>query len=390
MYFDFKTYLVVLRAVLTDKPSIRRLFTQLFLIILLTIWAAANAIFLTLDYILFPRFRRTPIEKPVFIVGNARSGTTFFHRLLCGDQDRFTYFRMWELLFPSVTQKKLVMWSVSGFRTVFPKAFNGLVEWEKGLMPELRKQHYIGVDTPEEDEFLLLPSFSSAMLEVFFPYISELKHLVIFDERPEATRKRVTRFYKGCVKRQLYCYADKGNCLTLVSKNPAFVSKMRDISREFPDGKIVYIMRNPFETIPSLLKLFSTAWEGQGLDIGNYQAGVQELVDGCIRDYHYAMEVLDELPPERYAIVQYTDLVSDPKTTIEQVYERLQLPISEEFEQKLLAERKRQKRYHSENAYSLEQFGVDQKELEKQLAPILERFGFNAEDAPLDQTTEIL
>ncbi len=389
MYFDFKTYFKVICLVLTDRFSPKRLFMQLTLILLLTLWAVFNTFFLLLDYLIFPRFRRTQIDKPVFIVGNARSGTTFFQRLLCKDQQRFTYFRMWELLFPSVIQKRSVMWCVGTFKRCCPKTFQRIIEWEAGLMPELRKQHYIGVDTPEEDEFLMLMSFSSAMLEVFFPFVENLKHLVIFDERPAATRRRVTQFYKGCVKRQLYCYADEKYPLTLVSKNPAFVSKMRELSIAFPDGKLVYLIRNPFETIPSVLKLFQTIWEGQGVSEEQIRAQLKPFVEGCIRDYYYALEVLDQLPPERYAIVEYSELVGDPKATIEKVYARLQLTISSEFEQQLLVERKRQTRYHSENTYSLEQFGIDKEELKAKLAPIIERFNFETE-AQSDQTTEML
>jgi hypothetical protein len=165
---------------------------------------------------------------------------------------------------------------------------------------------------------------------------------------------------------------------------------MRALSQEFPDAKFIYLVRNPFETIPSLLKLLSSAWEGLGVDSDHVEKALRELVDGCIADYYYALEMMDELPSERYAIVQYTDLVSDSKATVEKVYEKLQLDISPAFEAKLSAERKRQKRYHSENAYSLEQFGIDPEWLAKELGPFLDRFGLHPEDAPEDETKEIL
>jgi hypothetical protein len=72
------------------------------------------------------------------------------------------------------------------------------------------------------------------------------------------------------------------------------------------------------------------------------------------------------------------------------VYEKLELDLSPAFAEKLSTERKRQKRYHSENAYSLEQFGIDPQWLAKELGPFMDRFGFNPEDAPNDETTEIL
>ena len=43
-----------------------------------------------LDDILFPAYKNHPIEKPLFILGNLRSGSTFLHRLLSRDTETFT------------------------------------------------------------------------------------------------------------------------------------------------------------------------------------------------------------------------------------------------------------------------------------------------------------
>lgn len=387
MFFDFRTYFQVIGLVLTDKPNPKRLVVHITLITLITLWAISNAIFLALDRVFFPLFQNTKIEQPVFIVGNARSGTTLFHRLLCGDEERYVYFRMWELVLPSLVQKRTINFLFRSLERFFPKAHQRLIHWEAGLFQELKKQHPIGVNNPEEDELLLLMSFSSAMLNIFFPYSDELVHLVVFEQRPAKVRRKILNFYKGCIKRQLYFY---GSQRTLVSKNPAFVSKMRDLSIAFPDSKFIYLVRNPFETIPSLLKLLSTMWEGLGIDSAHVDDATRELVNGCMRDYHYALEVLEELPEDRYAIVEYDDLVADPKATVEEVYARLNLPISHAFEKQLSTERSRQKRYHSMNAYSLEQFGIDAEEIKERMGPLIKRFGFTTEDLPQDVSKELL
>ncbi|MBW2274512.1 MAG: sulfotransferase [Deltaproteobacteria bacterium] len=392
MHFDFQTWRRVIGLVGRDRLSPRRLAVQLGLLALLSGWAVFNAFFLALDRLLYPRLHEVPIEQPVFIVGNARSGTTLFHRLLCEDEERFVHFRTWELVFPSIAQKKGVRGLVTSFRRFFPATFQRLVAWESRLLPELRKQHPIALDKPEEDELLMLMSFSSVMLAILFPYVEQLPELMHFEHRPASVRSKLLDFYRGCVMRQLYYrqlyYA--GGQRTLVSKNPAFVSKMRDLGREFPDAKFVYLVRNPFETVPSLIKLLRTMWEGLGVDEAHMESGTRGLLEGCIRDYFYALEVLDELPPERYAIVQYAELIADPKASVESVYRRLGLSISPAFEARLAAERSRQKRYHSSNAYSLEEYGIDPEELEEWLAPVLERFGFEQKKLSDEQTREML
>jgi hypothetical protein len=387
MYFDFRSYFKIVRLVLGDRLSPRRLLAHFSLLWLLSLWALVNAVCLQLDRILFPGYRKLRIRNPVFIVGNARSGTTLFHRLLCGDEERFVYFRTWEVLFPSLLQKRMIRALAAGYSRIFPDSFQRLAAWERRQLQSLKAMHPIGIDKPEEDEFLLLIPFASATLAVFFPYVDRLQELVHFDGRPARVRQRIMRFYRECVARQLYLH---GGDRTLVSKNPSFVTKLQSLAQEFPDAKFVYLIRNPFETIPSLLKLMRTIWQGLGLDSDHIESSTRQLAEGCMRDYRYAIEVLSELPEDRYAIVEYTDLVADPRAAVEQVYDRLKLSISADFKGRLAAERSRQRRYQSENVYSLEEFGISQAEVSQGLAGILERFGYRPEDVPERETREML
>jgi hypothetical protein len=387
MYFDFPTYFKIIRLVITDKPSPRRWMAHFSLLLLLSLWAFVNTVCLALDRLFFPGYRKVRIESPVFIVGNARSGTTLFHRLLCGDEERFVYFRTWEILFPSLLQKKLILALVAVFRRSFPRSFERLVAWEERQLQTLKAMHPIGINKPEEDEFLLLIPFASATLTVLFPYADRLTELADFDSRPAPVRKKIMQVYRECVARQLYLH---GGGRTLVSKNPTFVSKLRSLAGEFPDAKFVYLIRNPFETIPSLLKLMRTVWEGLGLDSGHIEGSTQQLAEGCMRDYTYAMEVLAELPADRVAIVEYTELIADLKATVERVYEQIGLSISPAFEEHLAAEGSRQKRHQSSNVYTLEEFGISEDDVTRKLGPILQRFGFRPEDVPRDRTIEAL
>ena len=387
MYFDFRTYFLVLRLALTDKPSPRRLLAHCVILPLITLWALANAVCLQIDRLLFPGCRRAAIANPVFIIGNARSGTTLFHRLLCGDEERFVHFRTWEILFPSLLQKRVIQALLALYGRLFPGSFRRLADWEDRQLTSLKRMHPIGANKPEEDEFLLLIPFASATLTVLFPYLDQLMELSTFDWRPASTRRRVMRFYRECVSRQLHFH---GGSRSLLSKNPSFVMKIQSLAEEFPDARFVYLIRNPFETIPSLLKLLHTIWLGLGIDSGHIESTLCELAQGCMRDYNYALDALSKLADDRYAIVPYTDLVADPETTVENVYARLNLSISPEFRRRLAGERSRQKRYHSSNVYSLEEFGLSEAELYEKLADVIERFGFRAEDVPEDETRELL
>ena len=143
MYFDFRTYFKVVRLVVTDKPSPRRLLAHFLILTVLTSWALLNALFLLLDRLFFPGCGKAEIRNPVFVIGNGRSGTTFFHRLLCGDEERFVYFRSWEILFPSLLQKKTLRALFTAWGRWSPRTLQRAKDWERRQLPTLKQQRPI-------------------------------------------------------------------------------------------------------------------------------------------------------------------------------------------------------------------------------------------------------
>ncbi len=380
MYFDFGTYGKVACLVLTDRPGLKRLAAHLFLLSGLGIWAFVTAIFLGLDHVFFPGFLRQEIRSPVFIVGNARSGTTLFHRLLSVDSGRFVYFKTWDILFPSIVQKKLVRLGAIAIRKAFPSLYEKLTGWEERRLGDIKRIRPFGLTEPEEDEFLFLMTFASPVITVLFPYMDRLKSIQYFDDRPEKTRRKIMKHYRDCVKRHLYFY---GRETILLSKNPAFVSKMRALADEFPDGKFVYLMRNPFETIPSLMSLLKSVWERLGIHRERMDGAVKQLVEGCVREYRYAHEVMGDLSEERFAVVEYRDLVKDPAEAVRGVYRRFDFAQSTEFEKQLSRERSHQKEHKSGHIYTLDDFNVPESMIYNSLSGIMSHYRYPGPSTPL-------
>ena len=136
----------------------------------LLVW---NHVGLLLDDILYPEWRTCQIHKPCFIVGNARSGTTWLHRLVTTSMDdKFTTFRTWEILFaPSVVWKRLFLtlyqWDAAVCGSLF---FRILGHIERSLLPA-SQLHEIGLQLAEEDV-----SLSSLLLSfLLFLFLDEMK-----------------------------------------------------------------------------------------------------------------------------------------------------------------------------------------------------------------------
>ena len=95
---------------LLRSPHWKRVGVLCCLLLFLPLLMVINHVGFVLDDLLYPQWRKQAIHKPMFIVGNPRSGTTWLHRLMAQEQNLFTSFRTWELLIGvSVTWHKFII-----------------------------------------------------------------------------------------------------------------------------------------------------------------------------------------------------------------------------------------------------------------------------------------
>jgi omega-hydroxy-beta-dihydromenaquinone-9 sulfotransferase len=163
------------------------------------------------------------------------------------------------------------------------------------------------------------------------------------------------RFYRDCVRRQLYL---NGPEKIHLSKNPTFAGRVEALIETFPDARIIVPIRNPYDTIPSLLKLMQVGWSLRGWDDAEMNRSLGVLAAQSYHTYQYPLAVLARHPETRRAIVDYRELVAEPRRTIEKVYADLALPLTPEFTAVLEAEQRRARAHETSNRYSLEEFGL--------------------------------
>jgi omega-hydroxy-beta-dihydromenaquinone-9 sulfotransferase len=384
MYFDFHTYFRMLRLARKEenRAGRRRLF--FILLVLVPVVATFHAICFFLDNILFPGLRQVEVRTPVFIVGHARSGTTLMHRLMSKDGQRFSFFLLYELFLPSLLQKKAIRFlAACDRRFLGARIEKNIQAWEERKFAATQDMHATGLTAPEEDDFIHTFSCASGFWIVLLPYMGLLDFYYV-DQRPPQSRRRLMNFYKECVKRQLYLNgADKIH----LSKNPTFSGRVESLIETFPDARIVVLMRNPYETIPSLLKLMQRSWQLRGWDGAQMNRSLRALADQSFHTYKYPLEVLARHPNTKQAIVDYRELVAQPKRTVEAVYAQLGFPMSSEFSQVLTAEEQRAKSHETTHTYSLDEFGLKSDEIHAALADLFERYGWDA-DAPQPATSK--
>jgi hypothetical protein len=329
---------VLLLELTTDKfkLTLRRVAIYCTFFCLLPTIMIWNHIGLYLDDFLFPAWKDQEIHQPLFLVGNARSGTTWLHRLLTYDPsmtqsdhcNRFVTFKSWELVFAvSVTWRYL-------FHTLY--AVDGLLGgWVYSALMFLEKQcvghitvHPIGLMEAEEDEWVMVHIASAQLLLFFFPLGgSIINDLILFDtgNLSASTRRDVFHFYKQCVQRHMYYHThythythcrptptgDPPKVPRFISKNPAFTLRLRTIYETFPDARVVCLLRDPVQSIPSMISYISKVWFSFACPVERYPSS-SELLGFCEAHYLYPLTQMCAPRGENtWAFLSYHRLLED-------------------------------------------------------------------------------
>lgn len=179
------------------------------------------------------------------------------------------------------------------------------------------------------------------------------------------------RFYRKCVQRHLYVFGPDKHFL---SKNPASSSKVNSIYETFPDAKVVCMVRNPFEAVPSAISWISYGFNQ--FNTADPSITTQRILSLTSHWYTTPLEQLDRRPENCRAIEKYDRMVSDPGDFVTMLYDRFEYPMSDQFRQFLQQETDRAKNYKSKHAYSLEQYGLTRERIISDFKPIFERFDF--------------
>ena len=186
-----------------------------------------------------PEIERIPIERPVFVVGWFRSGTTLLHRLLASARGARVP-RAWELYFP-----------VPGDGDPERDAARRRHRMERMLriahtaIPALRTMHRIEAESPEEATVLLDNEGAGIyFLHAFGAHAHG--HFLARHDMDYAYRS---------LKRQLQLLSFSGGAGRWVLKCPFSMWKLDALFRAFPDATVVHTFRDPRESIGSVCSL---------------------------------------------------------------------------------------------------------------------------------------
>jgi len=380
MMYNFRLFWrMTVRSVFKSKDTYGKLTRKRisFLLLFYTVWPLWTTftwLCFLLDDLLFRDYKNQPVEKPLFILGNFRSGSTFLHRLLSRDTTTFTSLRTWDIfLMPSITQRRLFRGLARIDKVFGSPLVSSLKKIDKRSLGQVRI-HKISLFEPEEDENILLHAWSTFFISLLFPFLEDMPPYQFFDDAlPVEEKKRIMGFYRGCVQRHLYADGGKRH---FVAKNPAFSAKIETLMEFFPDARILYLARNPLDMLPSTVSWLSYAWHifSEPPEKYLYRDHVLALAKYW---YQHPLKVLDNNPSSKHLIVNYDDLIRWPDQVIRGFYGQFGYTESRGLEKIIKDAIEETGTHQSDHRYKYEEMGFSHEEILQEFEEIFERFNFD-------------
>ena len=259
----------------------------------------------------YPEHAAVGIDRPVFVTGLPRTGTTALHRLLTADPAH-QGLELWLTQAPQPRPPR-ESWAADPVFAQMQVAYaQHHVEH-----PEFMGVHYIAPDQVEECWQVLRQSMRSISFEC-------LGHL------PTYSTWLAGQDWTGAYRRhrrnlQLIGLPDAGRRWVL--KNPSHLFALNELLSVYPDALVIQTHRAPRVAIASACSLAAHATEGWSHAFASEVIGRDQL-ELWARGLEHFTAVRARRDQARFCDVRYEDFVADPLGTVESVYGYFGLPLS--------------------------------------------------------------
>jgi omega-hydroxy-beta-dihydromenaquinone-9 sulfotransferase len=350
----------------------RWLIVAFFMLLLASFWVVV-AVGRALDHLFFPGFRRQAVRQPVFIIAPPRSGTTFLQKMLAQNREAFAPVLMYQTIFPSILLQKIIL-GIAGLGSHRDSFLGLLITWmERRFFGGWDNMHKMRLAQPEEDDGFFVYTFVTEAIYLLFPYVRLLWGAGFADDLPEPQRRRLMRYYRSCLQRHLYLH---GKNKILLSKATQLSGSVLSLRKEFPDARIINILRNPAESIASHVSVFYPVWKWVNPSLQKKSQESLEYAELAAAWFRHLEEKDGRADRRRYLRILYRDLVSRPAETVRSIYRYFRIPLSPGASAAITRNAKKSREYKSSHRYSLREFGLSADWLRHQLGPMMKKHGF--------------
>lgn len=351
------------RAVARDPFGARfipiAVFTYLF--VLRSLMVAGTAV----DRLFFRKVATVTVDRPVVIIGNHRTGSTFLQRFL-HDQGFGAGMKLYQLLFPSLTLQVFLRPLLPALEAVAPTRFHH------------KEIHDTGLTIVETDD----AGVTFRFFDGFFLYGFILAHLAEEDLlrqfTPEGrdTAARDWAWLRELWKRSTVNSGGQRVIAKLFSATP----QVPAFQREFPDAKLIYLARDPLNVIPSTMSLLvsvlgaATSFDSLPPEVrARYFQRIYGAVVELMRRFHEDW-TSGKIDRTKVLVVRFDRMMSEFEPVMDEICAFAELPMTD-AQRTAVAERgKKQRAYHSGHGYDLAKFGLDEATIRRDCAFFYDTF----------------
>ncbi len=253
------------------------------------------------------------IEKPLILVGQGRSGTSFLLNLLSEDPDNGVI-RIWETIYPCPPPEKATYLTDPRIE----RAHRAITQWNR-VTPEFASMHEFGGTIPAEDSPILAMNFMSVS------WLAGFGQVPTYDRYMASVPAEPALLYHQRVLKLLQW---KNPRRRWVLKDPLHLDRIETLIKLYPDACIVWPHRDPIRAMASVISLMGTIqWgrsdnplKGDALRIGldpdvvaaRFGAVIDKIESGAV-------------PRAQILNLQYADLIADPMGTLEALYRQFHI-----------------------------------------------------------------
>jgi hypothetical protein len=301
----------------------------------------------------YPQHAEVTIERPIFVTGLPRTGTTALHRLLTADPGH-QGLELWLVEFPQPRPARETWSENPVFRQLdaqFAKAHDE--------DPDYMGLHYMTADEVEECWQLLRQSLHSVSYET-------LSHVPTY-ARWLASRDWTKPYQRHRKNLQLIGLNDVEKRWVL--KNPSHLFALDALMATYPDALVVQCHR-PAETLmASMCSLSAHTTAGWS----NVFVGKQ-IGDDALQTWSRGLELFNteraRHDPAQFCDVEYTDFVNDPIATIEGIYTYFGLELTGAGRAAMsdIHDRSRQGLRAPRHTYALADYGLTAEQVKERFA----------------------
>lgn len=271
-----------------------------------------------------PEILDEEIDRPVFITGYARSGTTILYEVLSQDS-RFRVPLKWESLFPCPPPESTTYDSDPRIADA-----NKINDFNESLIPEFKSMHKSAGTLPVESLELNYFTFLSEVYPIIFQVPTYARYL----------EKRGIRYSFEWQKKLLKLLQWRCKAEHWLLKGPSHLPYVRELLDVYPDARIIFTHRDPVVSADSGFSIQASLYwwrSDKPWGDGTMKNWLIDSPQSRLKPWEDIIGMIEDGTIKQGTIInsQYHEFMADPMAAVRKIYTELGLELAADVEKRM-------------------------------------------------------